>query len=154
MAREAVGDDTPDEADVHAINGAQTEDFAINRGDGTSPRTQDPFSETRVEEILQKIDIGPDLTEGQREQVRSLVREYADVFALSLSEVLPVDWYKHKLNIKPDVKFPTRINQRPITEAQKSWFNEILDDMEKSYIIQKVPGTFIKALNSTNLAPK
>ncbi|KAF9462482.1 hypothetical protein BDZ94DRAFT_1146598, partial [Collybia nuda] len=97
------------------------------------------FAEEQVNEILAKIEIGPDLTDTQRETVRSLIREYADIFALSLSEVLFVDWYKHKLNIDPTAdKLPTQISQRPVMEAQKTWFNEILDDMEKSFVIQKV----------------
>ena len=100
------------------------------------------------------MEIGLDLTNEQIEQVHSLIREYANVFALSLSEVLYIDWYKHKLNIDPNLMFPTRINQRPITEGQKEWFNNILDNMEKSFVIQKVPGDFIKSLSSTNLAPK
>ena len=83
--------------------------------------------------------------------MRSLIHEYADVFAISLSEVLYVDWYKHKLHIDPNQTFPTRVNQCPITEGQKEWFNNILDDMEKSYVIQKVLGDFIKNLSSTNL---
>lgn len=29
-----------------------------------------------------------------------------------------------------------------------------MDDMEASYVIQKVPSSFIKALSSTNLQPK
>jgi len=78
----------------------------------------------------------------------------ADVFALSLSEVQFVDWYTHKLHIEPEIKFPTRVNQRPVTEVQKKWFNKILDEMEAAYIIQRVPGDFIKNLSSTNLAPK
>jgi transposase InsO family protein len=139
---------------LNAIGDVTKEGFAINRGTNTSARMTDPFNETRIQEILNAVEIGPDLTEDQREQVCSLVREYADVFALSLSEVLYVDWYKHKLNIDPSQTFPTRINQRPITEGQKEWFNNILDDMEKSYVIQKVPGDFIKSLSSTNLAPK
>ena len=112
------------------------------------------FSEKRIQEILEAIEIGPDLSEEQREQVRTLIHEYADVFALSLSEVFYVDWYKHKLNIDPNQSFPTQISQRPITDGQKEWFNNILDDMEKAHIIQKVPGDFIKNLSSTNLAPK
>ena len=100
------------------------------------------------------MEIGPDLTNKQTEQVHLLVHEYADVFALSLSEVLYIDWYKHKLNIEPDQTFPTRVNQCPINEGQKEWFNSILDDMEKAHIIQKVPANFIKNLSSTNLAPK
>ena len=139
---------------VNAIGDVTKEEFKINRGTNTSARVQNTFDEARIDQILKAVEIGPDLTDEQREQVRSLIREYADVFALSLSEVLYVDWYKHKLNIDPDQKFPTKINQRPITEGQKEWFNNILDDMEKSFVIQKVPGDFIKNLSSTNLAPK
>ncbi|KAG6913829.1 hypothetical protein DXG01_004054 [Tephrocybe rancida] len=126
----------------------------LDRGGNESTREQDPFNKARVEDILQKVEIGLDLLDEQWTRVQDLICEYADVFALSLSKVLPFDWYKHKLNIDPEVKFPTCISQRPITEAQKTWFNEILDDMEKSHIVQKVPSSFIKALSSTNLAPK
>ena len=155
IGRDEVVVDTCDEtAAVDAIGDVTTDEFKINRGSNTSARVTNAFDEARVQEILKAVEIGPDLTEDQREQVRSLVREYADVFALSLSEVLYVDWYKHKINIDPEQIFPTRINQRPITEGQKEWFHNILDDMEKSYVIQKVPGDFIKNLSSTNLAPK
>ena len=146
--------DTEETATVDAIGDVTTNEFKIDRGRNTSARVTNTFDETRVQEILKAVEIGPDLTEEQREKVSSLVREYADVFALSLSEVLYVDWYKHKINIDPEQVFPTKINQRPITEGQKEWFRNILDDMEKSYVIQKVPGDFIKNLSSTNLAPK
>ena len=155
ISGDEVVEDTSDEnAKVDAIGDVTTEEFKINRGNNTSARVTNAFHETRVLEILKAVEIGPDLTEDQREQVRSLVKEYADVFALSLSEVLYVDWYKHKINIDPEQIFPTRINQRPIKEGQKEWFHNILDDMEKSYVIQKVLGNFIKNLSSTNLAPK
>ncbi|GLB45130.1 hypothetical protein LshimejAT787_2000350 [Lyophyllum shimeji] len=154
MALSTTAEDEHETTTINAIEVVQAGDFTIDRGENTSPRVKEPFAETRVDEILQKIDIGPDLTSEQRERVRDLICEYADVFALSLSEVFFVDWYKHKLNIKLDTKFPTRINQRPIMEAQKTWFNDILDEMEKAHVIQKVPGTFIKSLSSTNLAPK
>ena len=139
---------------VNAIGDVTKDEFKIDRGTNSSARVENAFEESRVQELLKAVEIGPDLTEEQREQVRSLICEYADVFAISLSEVLYVDWYKHKLHIDPSQIFPTRINQRPITEGQKEWFNNILDDMEKSYVIQKVPADFIKNLSSTNLAPK
>jgi hypothetical protein len=140
---------------IHAIREIHQGDFKINRGENLSPQVTAPFAEEQIDKILSKIEIGPDLTNTQRETVQSLICEYADVFALSLSEVLFVDWYKHKLNVNLDTgKLPTQISQRPVTEAQKTWFNEILDEMEKSFVIQKVPGDFIKNLSSTNLAPK
>ncbi|PPQ91961.1 hypothetical protein CVT25_004435 [Psilocybe cyanescens] len=139
---------------LHTMGSVSSDDFHLDRGPNQSQRVVDPFNDVRVEEILKSVEIGPDLSEEQRREVHELIKEYADVFALSLSEVLYVDWYKHKLNVDTTQNFPTRVNQRPVTELQKKWFNNILDDMERSHVIQKVPGEFIKNLSSTNLAPK
>lgn len=46
------------------------------------------------------------------------------------------------------------MSQQPITENQKEWYYGIIDEMESAHIIQKVPGKFIKCLNSMNLASK
>jgi transposase InsO family protein len=139
---------------IKVIGDVTKNEFKIDRGTNASTRATDPFNKARVEEILNAIQIGPDLTTEQREEVRALIMKYADIFALSLSEVLYVDWYTHKLNVDPEQVFPTRISQRPVTEGQKLWFHNIIDDMEKSHVIQRVPGEFIKNLSSTNLAPK
>lgn len=139
---------------VFHTNTVTDREFKIDRGVNESKRFTDPFSEDRVNEILQKIQIGSDLTADQITRTKALIREFADVFALSLSEVQVVDWYKHHLNIDPSVKLPTRTGQRPVTEAQKDWFFSILDEMEDAHVIQKVPGEFIKSISSTNLAPK
>jgi hypothetical protein len=143
-----------DQPNIHATNAIIEQEFTINRGDNTSPRITNLFEDNRVEEILQKIAIGTDLTMEQRDEVKALIREYADVFALSLSEVKVVDWYKHHLNVDPSVKLPRKTAQHPVTEAQKDWFFSILDEMENAHVIQRVPEDFIKALSSTNLQPK
>ena len=83
-----------------------------------------------------------------------MVKEYADVFALTMSEFRVVDWYKHHLTVDPEAKLPTRVGQRPITENQKDWFHRTLDEMEAAHVVQRVPGNFIKNLSSTNLQPK
>ena len=143
-----------DDGRIHKLGDIRHEPFKIDRGSNTSLRVMDPHSEERVDEILSKVEIGPDLNDEQRDQVKDLIREFADVFALSMSEVLTVDWHQHHLDIDPDVKLPKRMSQRPITENQKEWYYKMLDEMEASSVIQKVPGEFIKCLNSTNLAPK
>lgn len=147
---------TPENEDpnIHIANIVTEQEFTIDRGDNTSPRLTNPFTEEHVEEILQKIAIGPDLTTEQRNEVKALICDYADIFALSLSEVKVINWYKHHLNVDPTVKLPKKTAQRPVTEAQKDWFHSILDEMENAHVIQRVPGDFIKALSSTNLQPK
>jgi hypothetical protein len=94
--------ETTTETAIRAVGEVTKDEFKIDRGDNTSMRMTNAHGETGVQEILNAVEIGEDLSDDQKEQVRSLVREYADVFALSLSEVLYVDWYKHKLNFEPN----------------------------------------------------
>ncbi|KZP10635.1 hypothetical protein FIBSPDRAFT_757891, partial [Athelia psychrophila] len=130
--------ESSDSQDVHVLGDVHSEPFKIDRGTNKSPRAKDPFSQERVDEIVSKVRIGTDLTDEQLTRVRNLVRSYADVFALTLSEVAYVDWHSHHLNIDPSVKLPKRMSQRPITENQKPWFYGMLDAMEEAYVIQKV----------------
>lgn len=100
------------------------------------------------------MEIGTDLTDEQRDKVTALITEFTDIFALSMSEVLVVNWHQHHLDVDPDTKLPKRMSHRPIMENQKEWYYKMLDEMEASSVIQKVPGEFIKCLSSMNLAPK
>jgi hypothetical protein len=50
-------------------------------------RLTDPFKPERVEEIIRLVTIGDDLTPDERLKVQELVRSFADVFAISVSEV-------------------------------------------------------------------
>jgi hypothetical protein len=131
-------------ADIHVIGEVSAAQFSINRGTNKSMRATYLFDETRVQAILNKIQIGPDLTEGQKAEVISLVREYADIFALSMSEIFFVDWWKHHLNIDPGVKLLTRMSQCLLTKKQKTWFYDILDEMEEAHVIQPCPRRVFK----------
>ncbi|KAF8868433.1 hypothetical protein BD779DRAFT_1793882 [Infundibulicybe gibba] len=53
-------------------------------------RASDPFNTKRVDAVMKEITIGPDVVGEEREAVVQLLREHADCFALSLSEVTPV----------------------------------------------------------------
>ena len=55
---------------------------------------------------MERIEIGKDLTEKQKEGVKELVSEYADIFALTMSEVTYVDWHRHHLKMNPEAKSP------------------------------------------------
>ncbi|KLO09573.1 hypothetical protein SCHPADRAFT_806520, partial [Schizopora paradoxa] len=97
------------------------------------------FASDRIQTILTKVSIGDDLTVDQRDRVISLIKEFADVFALNLAEVQYVDWHKHHLEVDPKVQLPRhRVHQQPVTGAQREWFFGILDEMEAASIIQKV----------------
>lgn len=98
--------------------------------------------------------MGDDLTPEQRKKVLDLVGEFADVFALSLSEVLPIDFTEIKLDIPTGTVFPKRAGQRRLTEPQHQWLYKTLDEMERAKIIAKVPQDEVKAVSPTNIVPK
>ena len=62
-------------------------------------------------------------------KVQDLISEFADCFALSMSEVMPVNGAEHRQDIPRDKKFKTKINQRPQSPPQKEFFNGVIDIM-------------------------
>ncbi|KAG2744481.1 hypothetical protein P692DRAFT_201684514, partial [Suillus brevipes Sb2] len=66
---------------------------------------------------------------------------YADIFACSLSEVLPVPGAEHHLNIPPDTTFCTRVHQQALTPPQTHFLHSKIDEMLAAGIIEKAtPG--------------
>ncbi|KAG8926440.1 hypothetical protein FRC01_008858 [Tulasnella sp. 417] len=137
-------DDLPEEgAEVQAVH-----------SEGQSRTILNPFAEERLTSILTQVQIGPDLSVEEHAQVEALVREFADVFTLSLREVKPVDFIEHKLTIKEGATLPTRVHQRPLTEVQKAWYLGVLDEMEAAGICCRIPAEEVKCVSATTLAPK
>ncbi|QRV73371.1 Retrovirus-related Pol polyprotein from transposon [Ceratobasidium sp. AG-Ba] len=119
-----------------------------------SDRTTNPFDQDRVADIQRKVTIGDDLTPDQRKRVMDLVGEYADIFARSLSEVLPIDFMQMRLDVPEGTQFPRRPGQKRLTEPQREWLYKTLDDMERAKIIAKVPQDQVAAVSPTNIVPK
>ncbi|EJD45079.1 hypothetical protein AURDEDRAFT_64780, partial [Auricularia subglabra TFB-10046 SS5] len=92
----------------------------------------------RVQRVLDQVQIGNDLSAEQRGQVEALVREFADVFTLSLNEVRLVDFIEHKLGLPPGTKGPRSANQKPLTEPQREWLYSALDEMEACDIVRRI----------------
>lgn len=119
-----------------------------------SERMIDPFGAERVKKVKAMVEIGPDLSLEQRTTVEELVEEFADIFALNLREVWPVDFITHKLTVDPTVKLPTRMPQRPLAGPQREWYMETLDEMEAGGIIERVSPEQVKCVSLTTLPPK
>jgi transposase InsO family protein len=117
-------------------------------------RKSEPFKDERVEAVLAEIKIGEDLNDEQRVSVVNVLREFADCFALSLSEVTVVKGAAHKLNIPEGTNFKTRVHQRPLTGPQKEYFNGVLDKMLDAGIIEPINHTDVKCCGATTLATK
>ena len=119
-----------------------------------SERVTNPFGEKRVKKILKAIEIGGEVMEEQRIEVKDLLKKYADVFPLDVGEVFPVDWASHNLKVDLDTKLPKNTHQSTLTEAQKEWYYDMLDMMEEGGVIGRVEADFAQCVSHTKLVPK
>ena len=117
-------------------------------------RKTDPRSPERIAAIQAKITVGSDLTMAQAALIRQTIAEYADCFALSMSEVTPVEGAAHRLDIPRDTPFRTKVNQRPQTPPQREFFNGVLDKMLEAGIIRPIDYQDVKCCGATTLAKK
>jgi transposase InsO family protein len=145
-----VSEDTPDTNQTAEIPTDELDNDMAH----VFTRTSDPFKATRVEEIHRQITIGEDLTSGEKAQVQALISEFADVFALSVSEVTPVEGAIHRLNIDPDAKFSTKVHQKPLTPPQRQYLYEKLQAMLDADIIEPCEPGQVKCVSPTTLAQK
>ncbi|KAJ7113525.1 hypothetical protein C8R44DRAFT_631037, partial [Mycena epipterygia] len=117
-------------------------------------RATDPFNPARVAEVLRLVQLGPDLTEEQRLEVRALVESYADIFALAVSEVCPVKGAVYAPKIPMDHKFSTKVHQRPVTQPQAEYLHQQVEVMVKAGIIRPIHPRDVKCVSPIKLAQK
>jgi hypothetical protein len=118
-------------------------------------RTTYPHNPRRVAEILKNVSIGADLSDEQRGRVRELISEFADCFALSVREVLPIPGAEHRMHIPPDVVFPKKIpHQRQLTEAQRAYLSNAIDELVKADIVEPIRPEDVKCVSPITLAQK
>jgi hypothetical protein len=104
--------------------------------------------------IVKKVQYGNDLTEEQQGHTEKLTASFADVFAGSLGEVLPVPGAKHSLNIPEGVTFHLRVHQRALTPPQLQFLHGKIDEMLTAGIIERAPPDQVKCAATTVLAQK
>lgn len=118
-------------------------------------RATDPFSTARIQRIQQVVEIGDDLSSEEREEVLALLAEYADVFALSLSEVSVVKGAVHKLNIPEGTKFNVRTpHSRSLKAPEREYLYPRIDEMERCGVIRRIDPADVKCSSQIVLAQK
>ena len=117
-------------------------------------RMTDPFKPERVQEILRLVTIGDDLSAEERQEVQNLIRSFADIFALSVSEVRIVENAVHHLDIPTDTKFSLKVHQKPLTPPQRRYLYESIDTMLEAGVIEACKPEDIKCISATTLAQK
>ena len=117
-------------------------------------RKTNPFKKERVDAVIAAIRIGDDLSPEETTIVGDLIKEYADCFALLMSEVHHVPGAVHKINIPEGKTFNTKVHQRPLTTPQRTYFNGVLDQMLEAGVIVPIAADKVKCVSPTTLAQK
>ena len=106
-----------------------------------------------MDAILNAVHIG-DITPEESETVRNLLREFADVFALSVKEVKSLPSIKYCLNILEGATFSVKANQRPLNQAQKAFYFPKLKEFVSTGILRPIQASQDKAVHHTVLVQK
>lgn len=108
----------------------------------------------RVIWIVKHVQYRSDLMQEELEKVKALVMKYADIFACSLGEFLPVPGAIHRLDILDGMTFNLRVHQRPLTPLQLQFLHGKVDEMLDARIIEYAPPEAVKCCASTVLTKK
>jgi transposase InsO family protein len=124
--------------------------------DQAAREESDRFAPERKERIKAALTFGEDLSPEEKRRATELCLEYADVWALALSEVRAVDGIEHRLEVPAGTRLPTnpRAQAKAMTEPQRDFFYQQVDALEAAGFIRKITAEDVQCINSTNLAPK
>ena len=147
-----VTEETEPEIDNETLSEVDVDAFKKNNNLFT--RMTHPHKPERVQELLRLITIGDDLQEDEKQKVRQLVSDFADIFALSVSEVKVVENAVHRLDIPPDATFPMKVHQKPLTPPQRRYLYDSIDKMLEAGIIEACKPEEVKCISATTLAQK
>jgi transposase InsO family protein len=117
-------------------------------------RMTDPQKPERVQELLRLITVGDDLATEERQKVHELIRSFADIFALSVSEVKTVDNAIHHPDIPSDTTFQMKVHQKPLTPTQRRYLYDSIDTMLEAGVIEPCRPEDVKCISATTLAQK
>ncbi|KAJ7036658.1 hypothetical protein C8F04DRAFT_953735, partial [Mycena alexandri] len=127
----------------------------VTDADNLFTRSTDPFKAARVARVLELIEIGPDVTEDQRRAIREFLAGYADVFAISVSEVNAVKGALYAPTIPGDATFKMGVpNQRPWTLPQNLDVNKQVDTLIGAGILVPIAAKDVKCVSPITLAGK
>ena len=135
-------------------NLAEIDVEALKKNTDIYTRMTHPQKPERVQELLRLVTIGDDLSTEERQKVCQLITSFADIFALSVSEVKAAENAVHHLDIPPDTSFPMKVHQKPLTPPQRRYLYESIDTMLEAGVIEACKPEDVKCISATTLAQK
>jgi hypothetical protein len=134
--------------------GAEQPEIAVDVDQSIFTRATNAFKAERITEIVRLIHIGDDVSPDERAVVEDLIREFPDIFALSVSEVKHIPGATHRLEIPEGTTFNTKIKQRAMSPPQTAHFSNALDIMLKAGVCAPIAAKDVKCVSPITLAAK
>jgi hypothetical protein len=134
--------------------GGEQPEIAVDNDQSIFTRATDAFKTERVAEIVRLIRIGDDVSPEERAIVEDLIREFPNIFALSVSKVKHIPGATHPLKIPEGTTFNTMIKQRPMSPSQTAYFSNALDIMLEAGICESIAAKDVKCVSPITLAAK
>ncbi|KIM72773.1 hypothetical protein PILCRDRAFT_27483, partial [Piloderma croceum F 1598] len=112
------------------------------------------FKPEHIMEILQHIEIRSDLLPTEWIVVKETIKDFADIFALSISEVEHIPGALHKLHIPEGAIFNTKICQQYLSPPKAAYFSKSLIVMLEAGICEPIKAKDVKCVSPITLAAK
>ena len=156
---------THTKADIHIIQqieertnnvtlGTQQPEILVDVDTSIFTRATDAFKHERVQEIKRLVEIGQDLSSAERRAVEEVISDFADIYALSVSEVEHIPGASLKLNIPEGTQFSTRIHQQKLSPPKAAYFSKALDVMLEAGICEPIEAKDVKCVSPITLTEK
>ncbi|KAL4067440.1 hypothetical protein V8B97DRAFT_1918928 [Scleroderma yunnanense] len=109
--------------------------------------------EEELVDIANELHFRP-LFKDKLQHLKNKVAKFADMFALSVQEVKPINLIKLQLNILKDTTFLLKVHQQSLTQAQKEFYLSMLDKFKVSGISWLIWSDEVKAVHPMILTQK
>lgn len=104
------------------------------------PLARDPQHE---EEVLSKVQLGPELREEERDELQALIREFSDIFVTKHTDLPAINLEEHKVELVEGA-VPVRNRQRRLAPSQVEVLRRELDQLlEAGFIIPVTNSTWV-----------
>ena len=107
-----------------------------------------------VAEVLRLVRVGDDISGEEHTTVQQLVKEFTDIFALSVHEVKHIPGAELHLDVPENAPLCTKIGQKPMTPPQVAYFSRALDIMIKAGICTPIAAKDVKCISPITLTEK
>ena len=133
-----------------------TEQPEIAMGADTFIFTRDtfPFKHKHVTEILRHTKIRSNLSLAKQIAVEQTIKDFADIYTLSVSKVRHIPGAYHKLHIPEGATFNTKIRQQHLSPPKAAYFSKALDVMLEVGICEPIEAKDVKCMSPITLAAK